>query len=184
MSADEELGYVYLPLSSAANDWYGGHRPGDNLFSDSLVCLDAKTGKRVWHFQMVHHDLWDYDNPAAPMLADITVDGRPHQGGGAGDQAGVRVRVRPRDRQAGVADRRAAGAAVDGARRMDRRRRSRSRPSRAPFDRQGLTDDDLIDFTPELRAEAREIVEAVRPSARCSRRRRSKARRRARRRAR
>ena len=76
MSADAELGYVYLPLSSPTNDWYGGHRLGNNLFADSLVCLDAKTGKRVWHFQIVHHDVWDYDLPAAPILGDITVDGR------------------------------------------------------------------------------------------------------------
>ena len=76
MSGDDELGYVYLPTSSATNDMYGGHRLGANLFSSSIVCLDAATGKRVWHFQTVHHDLFDYDNPAAPILADITVDGR------------------------------------------------------------------------------------------------------------
>jgi glucose dehydrogenase len=76
MSADEELGYLYVPLSSAANEWYGGQRPGANLYSDSLVCLDARTGERKWHYQMVHHDLWDYDNPTAPVLADITVGGR------------------------------------------------------------------------------------------------------------
>ena len=76
MSADDELGYVYLPTSSATNDMYGGHRLGANLFSSSVVCLDAATGKRVWHFQTVHHDLFDYDNPAAPILADITVNGR------------------------------------------------------------------------------------------------------------
>ena len=76
MSADEELGYVYLPTSSPTNDMYGGHRPGNNLYTSSVVCLDAMTGRRVWHFQTVHHDLFDYDNPAAPILADITVNGR------------------------------------------------------------------------------------------------------------
>ena len=76
MSADQELGYVYLPIGTPTHDWYGGHRPGDNLFAESLVCLDAATGERVWHFQMVHHGLWDYDLPAAPTLVDITVDGR------------------------------------------------------------------------------------------------------------
>jgi len=76
VSADEDLGYVYVPLSSAANDWYGGHRPGDNLFSDTLVCLDARNGHRLWHRQLVHHDLWDYDLAAAPILADITVNGK------------------------------------------------------------------------------------------------------------
>ena len=77
MSADEELGYVYLPVSTPTNDYYGGHRPGDGLYGDSLVCLDAATGKKVWHYQLVHHGLWDYDTPAAPNLIDITVDGKP-----------------------------------------------------------------------------------------------------------
>ena len=76
MSADHDLGYVYLPFGTPSNDWYGGHRPGDNLFGESLVCLEAATGKLVWHFQTVHHGLWDYDLPAAPNLVDITIDGR------------------------------------------------------------------------------------------------------------
>ena len=76
MSADEELGYVYLPFGTPTNDYYGGDRPGGNLFAESLVCLDVTTGKRVWHFQGVHHGVWDYDFPAPPVLADITVDGR------------------------------------------------------------------------------------------------------------
>ena len=77
MSADEALGYVYLPFSTPSNDFYGGQRPGNGLFGESLVCLDARTGKRVWHFQMVHHGLWDYDLPAAPNLIDIRVNGQP-----------------------------------------------------------------------------------------------------------
>jgi quinoprotein glucose dehydrogenase len=76
ITVDEELGYVYLPFGTPTNDYYGGHRPGNNLFAESLVCLDATTGKRVWHFQAVHHGLWDYDFPAAPILVDITVGGR------------------------------------------------------------------------------------------------------------
>lgn len=76
MSADLEKGYVYLPVESPSHDFYGGQRLGDNLFAESLVCLDAKTGKRVWHYQMVHHPLWDYDLPAAPILGDITIDGK------------------------------------------------------------------------------------------------------------
>ena len=76
MSADDELGYIYLPVSTPTNDWYGGHRLGNNLFAESLVCLEAKTGKRVWHFQTVHHGVWDYDLPAAPILCDVTVGGR------------------------------------------------------------------------------------------------------------
>jgi len=76
ISADEAAGLAYLPLSSPTNDMYGGHRLGDNLFSDSLVAVRCATGERVWHYQLTHHDLWDYDLPAAPILADITVEGR------------------------------------------------------------------------------------------------------------
>jgi quinoprotein glucose dehydrogenase len=76
ITVDEQLGYAYLPLTSPTSDMYGGHRAGDNLFSDSLVSIECQTGKRVWHYQLVRHDLWDYDLPAAPILADITVDGR------------------------------------------------------------------------------------------------------------
>ena len=108
-----------MPVEMPTGDFYGGHRPGDNLFSDSLVCLDARTGKRIWHFQLVHHDIWDWDIAAPPMLVDITVDGQEDQGRRAGDQAGVHVRFRSRDRQAGVADRGAAGAAVQRAGRED-----------------------------------------------------------------
>ncbi len=75
-SADEQLGYLYVPLNTAAPDYYGGHRPGDGLFGESLLCLDVETGKRVWHYQFVHHGLWDYDLPAAPNLLDVTVNGR------------------------------------------------------------------------------------------------------------
>ena len=76
LSADAELGYVYVPVGTPTNDYYGGHRRGKNLFAESLLCLDAETGKRVWHFQGVHHGLWDYDFCAAPNLVDITVDGQ------------------------------------------------------------------------------------------------------------
>ncbi|PYR39139.1 MAG: hypothetical protein DMF90_00935, partial [Acidobacteria bacterium] len=76
MSADEELGRVYIPTNTTAPDYYGGHRHGDNLFAESILCLDLETGKRIWHFQAVHHGLWDYDNPAAPNLLDVTVAGR------------------------------------------------------------------------------------------------------------
>src|SRR5205085_4891101 len=71
MSADDELGYIYLPFGTPSNDYYGGARPGNGLFGESLVCVDATTGKRIWHFQMVHHGVWDYDLPAAPNLIDI-----------------------------------------------------------------------------------------------------------------
>lgn len=76
MTLDEERGLLYMPVSTPANDYYGGERKGDNLFADSLVCLDANTGKRVWHFQTVHHDLWDYDGVMTPNLVTIRVDGK------------------------------------------------------------------------------------------------------------
>ena len=76
MSADPELGYVYLPVETPTGDFYGGHRPGDDLFDESLVCVNARTGQRVWHYQIIHHGIWDWDNPAAPVLLDIAVNGR------------------------------------------------------------------------------------------------------------
>ncbi len=75
ISFDAETGYVYLPTEAATGDFYGGHRPGINLFSTSLVCLDSRTGERVWHFQTIHHDIWDWDNPTFPILADLVIDG-------------------------------------------------------------------------------------------------------------
>ncbi len=77
LSADEELGHVYVPFTAPTAAYFGGHRPGDNLYSNSLVAIDASTGERVWHFQMVHHDVWEYDNVGPPVLGDIVVDGRP-----------------------------------------------------------------------------------------------------------
>src|SRR6058998_3947500 len=76
ITVDEEAGLVYLPVEDPTSDLYGGHRPGNNLFGDSLVCVDLKTGQRKWHFQIVHHPVWNFDNSSAPILADITVDGR------------------------------------------------------------------------------------------------------------
>jgi quinoprotein glucose dehydrogenase len=157
MTADEELGYVYLPTTSATNDMYGGQRLGDNLFSSSIVCLEAATGKRVWHFQTVHHDLFDYDNPAAPMLIDITVDGRPVR---AVAQLTKQAFVFVLDRLTGkpvwpIEERSVAPSTVPG----ERASRTQPYPTKPPaFDRQTLGVDDLIDFTPELRAEALRIV--------------------------
>ena len=132
MTVDEELGLVYLPVESPTSDYYGGHRPGNNLFGESLVCVDLKTGKRKWHFQVVHHPIWDYDLSSAPILADINVDGTRHQSGRVADQAGVPLRLRSRHRQAGVADRGAARAAVAMCPARRPRRPSRSPPSRRP----------------------------------------------------
>ena len=114
-----ELGLVYIPVGMPLMDEYGGHRPGNNLFGNSLVALDVKTGKRKWHFQMVHHDIWDYDTPMAPNLLDVTVDGKPRKIIAQTTQAGLGLRVRSRDRRADLADRRDAGAAERGARRAD-----------------------------------------------------------------
>ena len=158
MSADPQLGYVYLPLTSPTNDWYGGHRLGNNLFSDSLVCLDATTGRRVWHFQMVHHDLWDYDMPAAPILANITVDGRPIKAVVQLTKHGFAFVF---DRVSGkpvwpIEERPVPQSTVPG------EKTSPTQPfplKPPPFTRQGLTEDDLIDFTPQLRAEAKAIMD-------------------------
>ncbi|HJN44280.1 MAG: PQQ-binding-like beta-propeller repeat protein [Vicinamibacterales bacterium] len=156
-SADEELGYVYLPLTSATNDYYGGHRPGGNLFAETLVCLDTKTGELVWHFQAVHHGLWDYDFPAAPNLVDITVDGRPIKAVAiVSKQAFTYVF----DRATGepvwpIEERPVPSGDVPG----EWYAPTQPFPTRPePFDTQGVSVDDLIDFTPELRQEALEIL--------------------------
>ena len=91
LSADQDLNLVYIPTNSATIDFYGGFRPGDNLFSASLIALDANTGERAWHFQMVHHDIWNYDTPTAPILLDVNIEGREGTGNRAGDEAGFRV---------------------------------------------------------------------------------------------
>jgi quinoprotein glucose dehydrogenase len=156
-SADEELGYIYLPLTSPTNDYYGGHRPGGNLFAESLVCLDAKTGRRIWHFQAVHHGLWDYDFPAAPNLVDITVDGRPIKAVAiVSKQAFTYVF----DRVTGepvwpIVEQPVPTGDVPG----EWYAPTQPFPTKPePFDLQGVSIDDLIDFTPELRQEAIEIV--------------------------
>ncbi len=117
MSADEELGLVYMPVELPTGDYYGGHRGAApklkgadvNLFSETLLALDIKTGQRKWHYQLVHHGVWDHDIPCAPILMDLIVDGKAGEGRRPADQAGLAVRVRSRDRAAGVADCRAAG---------------------------------------------------------------------------
>jgi quinoprotein glucose dehydrogenase len=157
MSADEELGYVYLPVSTPTNDWYGGHRLGDNLFAESLVALQCASGERVWHFQMVHHGLWDYDNPAAPNLVDITVDGRPIRAVAQVTKQGFAYVF---DRVTGepvwpIEEQAVPPSTVPG----ERASPTQPFPTRpAAFERQGIGVDDLIDFTLELRAEAIEIL--------------------------
>ncbi|MEO8071444.1 MAG: PQQ-binding-like beta-propeller repeat protein, partial [Acidobacteriota bacterium] len=157
MSADEALGYVYLGVESPTNDYYGGHRPGNGLFGESLVCLDAKTGKRVWHFQLIHHGIWDYDIPTAPILGDITVNGRMIK---AVAQVTKQAHTYVFDRVTGqpvwpIIERPVPASGVPG----ERTSPTQPIPTRpAPFDRQGVTPDDLIDFTPDLKAEALKIV--------------------------
>ena len=161
MSADDELGYVYLPTTSVTNDMYGGARLGDNLYSASIVCVDAATGKRVWHYQTVHHDLFDYDNPAAPILADITVDGKKIK---AVAQITKQSWAYVLDRVTGkpvwpIVEKPVPASTVPG----EKASPTQPFPSKPPaFDRQGITEDDLIDFTPELRAEALAIFKRYR----------------------
>ncbi|HIE91551.1 MAG TPA: pyrroloquinoline quinone-dependent dehydrogenase [Acidobacteria bacterium] len=161
MAADEELGYVYLPIGTPTNDFYGGMRPGDNLFSESIVCLDAETGQRVWHFQAVHHGLWDYDFPTAANLLDITVDGREIK---ALAQISKQAFTYVFDRVTGepvwpIEERPVPAGDVPG----ERYSPTQPFPTRpAPYDMQGITVDDLIDFTPALRAEALQLTERAR----------------------
>jgi quinoprotein glucose dehydrogenase len=156
-SVDTELGYVYMGSGAPTNDMYGGHRRGDNLFSTSLVCVEAATGKRVWHFQTSHHDLWDYDIPTAPILMDLVVDGRPIK---AVAQVTKQAFVFVFDRVTGkpvwpIEERPVPQSTTPG----EKTSRTQPFPTKPPaFDRQGATEDNLIDFTPELRAEALEIV--------------------------
>ncbi len=153
MSADDEFGYVYLPTTSMTNDMYGGHRLGDTLYATSVVCVEAATGKRVWHYQTVHHDLFDYDNPAAPILADIVVDGQPIK---AVVQITKQSWAYVLDRVTGkpvwpIEERPVPASTVPG----EQASPTQPFPTRPPaFDRQGITENDLIDFTPALRAEA------------------------------
>ena len=156
-SADDELGYVYLPVESATGDYYGGHRPGNNLFAGSLVCLDARTGKRVWHHQLVHHDIWDYDLASPPTLINITVNGKPIR---AVAQVTKWSYLFVFDRVTGapvwpIEERPVEKGDVPG----EWYSPTEPHPTKpAPYDRQGVTEADLIDFTPELNAEAREMI--------------------------
>ena len=157
MTADEELGYFYLPVSTASHDYYGGERPGDNLFSESVVCLKAATGERVWHYQLVHHGLWDYDPPTAPMLLDVVVDGQARK---------VVVQLTKQafcfvfDRVTGepiwpIVEKPVPQSQVP----SEQTAPTQPFPTKpAAFERQGISEEDLIDFTPELREEAKAIL--------------------------
>jgi quinoprotein glucose dehydrogenase len=162
LSVDDELGYIYLPTGTATSDYYGGHRLGDNLFAESLVALDIETGQRMWHFQAVHHGVWDYDFPAAPTLIDITVDGRPVKAVAQVSKQGFTYVF---DRVTGdpvwPIEERPVETDTD----LDGEVLSPTQPfptKPPPFEYQGVSIDDLVDFTPEIRAMAVEAVKDFR----------------------
>jgi quinoprotein glucose dehydrogenase len=157
ISADEELGLAYLPVEAPTGDYYGANRPGANLFSESIVAVDLKTGKRRWHFQLAHHGIWDHDIPCAPILLDITVNGRTIK---ALAQATKQAFLYVLDRATGqpiwpIEERPVPKGDVPG----EWYSPTQPFPTKPPpFDRQGVSTDDLIDFTPELRAEALRVI--------------------------
>jgi len=158
ISIDPELNMAYLPVECPTGDYYGGHRLGDNLFANSLVAIDLDTGERVWHFQVSHHDVWDWDLPAAPILVDITVGGREIKAVAVPTkQAWIFVF----DRETGepvwpIEERPVEGSEIPG----EVLAATQPFPTKPPaIDRQGIGIDDLIDFTPELRAAAKQIAD-------------------------
>ncbi len=157
MSADLDLNLVYLPVELPTGDYYGGHRPGPGLFGESIVAVDIDTGKRKWHYQLVHHGIWDMDIPCAPILADIVVDGKPIKALAQPTKQGF---VYVFDRATGkpvwpIEERPVPKGDVPG----EWYSPTQPFPTKPPaFDRQGVTLDDLIDFTPELHREAVDFV--------------------------
>ncbi|MCL4214075.1 MAG: PQQ-binding-like beta-propeller repeat protein [Gemmatimonadales bacterium] len=160
-SADPELGLVYIPVGMPLMDEYGGHRPGDNLFGNSLVALDVKTGQRKWHFQMVHHDIWDYDTPMAPNLIDITVDGRRRR---AIAQTTKQGWIYTFDRATGepiwpIVETPVLQSDVPG----EKTAKTQPIPSKpAPYSQQGLLESDIIDYTPAIRDSAMKLAKMCR----------------------
>ena len=157
MAADHELGLVFLPTSTPTNDYWGGKRKGDNLFAESIVAVNADTGERAWHFQTVHHGLWDYDIASAPNLVDIEVDGKKIK---AVAQVSKTAFTYVLDRATGepvwpIEEKAVAQSTVPG----ERSAATQPHPTKPPpFDRHGVSEDDLIDFTPELKQEALELA--------------------------
>ena len=161
LSADSERGLVFIPTDTPTNDYYGGHRGGANLYGTSLIALDVKTGKRVWHFQMVHHDIWNYDNPDAPHLVDIKVGGRTIPAVAAVTKQGFTYVF---NRETGepvwpIEERKVPQSDAPGEKTWP----TQPFPTKpAPFELQGITENDLIDYTPELRQQALEIARQYR----------------------
>src|SRR3972149_5943762 len=160
-SADPELGLVYIPVGMPPSDEYGGHRPGDNLYGNSLVALDAKTGQRKWHFQMVHHDIWDYDTPMAPNVLDVTIGGRQRK---IISQTTKQGWMYVFDRASGepvwsIVETPVLPSEVPGEQSWP----TQPIPSRpAPYSQQGLLESDLIDYTPEIRDSALKLARRCR----------------------
>lgn len=160
-AADEQLGLVYIPVGMPLMDEYGGHRPGNNLYGNSLVALDAKTGLRKWHFQMVHHDIWDYDTPMAPNLMDITVDGKPRKVIAQTTKQGW---VYTFDRATGepiwpIVETPVMKSDVPG----EVSSPTQPIPSKpAPYSQQGLVEADLIDYTPAIKDSALKMAKRCR----------------------
>ena len=160
LSADPDLNLVYLPTDAPTNDYFGGFRPGANLFGNSLVAVDIRTGERRWHFQAIHHDIWDWDFPVSAILVDLTVDGREIP---AVVQASKQSFIYAFNRETGeplwpIPERPVPAGNVPG----EWYSPTQPIPTRpAPYELQGLTIDDLMDFTPELRAMAVEQVSDI-----------------------
>jgi quinoprotein glucose dehydrogenase len=161
ITVDEELGLVYLAVEDPTSDQYGGHRPGNNLFADSLVCVDLKTGKRKWHYQVVHHPMWDYDLSSAPLLADINVNGKAIKAVALPSKESFLYVF---DRVTGqpvwpIEERAVPQGDVPG----EWYSPTQPFPTKPPaYARQAITPDELIDFTPALRAKALEQVKMYR----------------------
>jgi quinoprotein glucose dehydrogenase len=157
ITADEQLGLVYLPVESPTGDYYGGHRSGNNLFGESLVCVDLKTGKRKWHYQLVHHPLWDMDISSAPLLADVNVDGKPVKAVAVPSKQGFLYVF---DRVTGkpvwpIEERAVEKGNVPG----EWYAPTQPFPTKPPaYSRNGVTPDVLIDFTPAMHDQALTIV--------------------------
>jgi len=157
MTVDEELGLAYLPVEIPTGDYFGGHRPGDNLFSESLVAVDLQTGQRKWHYQMVHHGIWDYDVPCAPILVDITVDGRPIKAIAQPTKQGwVYVFDRATGKPVWPIEERPVERGTVPSEYYAATQPFPTKPP--PFERQGFLEDYVIDFTPELKAEALKML--------------------------